>query len=353
MGSVVDVLKRLVFMWSWSRGKDIEVFEYESKKFQGPLPLPMDARGGGFNRGNRDPRVYEPTFRGRPGGPGYGGGPEYSRGGGGGGGGGGGNGGFYDGDNFYRDNNPRHSSHFHPHHHHPNNFAMHERTSSLPQIEITKDDSFESMDSRHRAFSDRETDERGYGGRGLGGGGMRSRYNSPPNDGGYRVPRQRSQSRDRFDDPSAMHGGGRNRSQERYGGYSLGSEQQGSLRRQRSTKKEVPQGRYEYPEEKSSGVGRNAYEYDSGSVAVDPRRLPPSHGGGGGGYNSVPPPLSSGIGGGGGGTLERRSRNARLFRSVVDYDATRDSPNPDMSHEELSFRKNEFIKVGGDVFLAE
>ncbi|OQV25324.1 putative RIMS-binding protein 2 [Hypsibius exemplaris] len=271
-------------------------FDGMSSGFQGPQSMGFNnARGlpgPGGPRDMRDPRNHDPGLR-RYGG----GGPDPYR-------------SFYDED-FYRGGDHHQGRHM------QSSFAMHERTSSLPQIEITKDDSFESMDSRHRAFSDREADDRGHGGRG-----MRSRYNSPPNDSAYR--RQRSQSRDRFDDSA------RNRSQERYGGYvgndhpsQYAPQQQNRRQQQQRPAKEIPAGRYEYPDEQPQSTSRMRNDSD----AVDPRRLQGSY--------SL------------GGTLERKSKLVRLFRTNVDWNAATDSPNADAASEELSFKKNELIKISG------
>ncbi|XP_055328435.1 RIMS-binding protein 2-like isoform X2 [Paramacrobiotus metropolitanus] len=177
--------------------------------------------------------------------------------------------------------------------------AMQIRTSSLPQIEITKDDSFESMDSRHRAFSDREEERPRRS--------LRSRYNSPPGmeEGGSfhrQSARQRSQSRDRKRD--------------RYDQGALRQdeyEEEAARRRGEDMRRDLP--RDGYRDERSTGLNE----------PLDRRR--------GDGRT--------------GGTLERNARMVRVFRANFDYDASM-SPNVDADSEELSFKQGQLLKIYGD-----
>lgn len=182
-------------------------------------------------------------------------------------------------------------------------YAMQLRTSSLPQIEITKDDSFESMDSRNRAFSDREEEHAHRG--------LRSRYNSPPNDPSYR--RQRSQSRDRYVEEPVR---GRSRP-DVGGGYDRDYGEAPRWRESSQSRRELPRDGY-----RGDGIirGNGDRNYNDG---MDRRKgLPMSTG----------------------NTLERKSKMIRVFRANFDYDATI-SANVDADSEELFFKQGQLIKV--------
>lgn len=177
-------------------------------------------------------------------------------------------------------------------------YGMQIRTSSLPQIEITKDDSFESMDSRNRAYSDREEEQAHRG--------PRSRYNSPPNEQSYRS--RRSHSRDRSEEPMRSRGRSDGSSYER--DYDELPGRKGGKSR-RDMAREEPRTEY-------SNRG------DRGYAEGSDRRKGPS--------------VSSG------NTLERKSKMVRVFRAKYDYDASM-SANPDADNEELFFREGQLMKV--------
>ncbi|GAV03934.1 hypothetical protein RvY_14295-2 [Ramazzottius varieornatus] len=203
-------------------------------------------------------------------------------------------------------------------------FGMYERTTSLPQIEITKEDSFESMDSRHRAYSDREAEERGYYR-----GGPRGSFDSPPNDLSNR--RMRSQSRDRFEmeGPSRYSRGNQERLQSGPMINNYASLDRRAMPRQQRPAREAPRGKYEYPDEgpkrRDESEGRDRARSQQGVV---------QSGGGASGQQ--------------GGNLDKiKNKLVRLFRTNRDFDAATESPNADAAAEELSFRANELIKVTG------